>query len=112
MKQTPCEYIVWHGLPLIRKEIVKSMINDFGLSQNETAEKIGITPAAVSQYLSGKRAKEDIIDENVLKEIHKSTEKIIKLGEGAMASETCRLCKYISKNEIFPMICNYCKNRK
>ena len=112
MKHTPCEYIVWNGLPLLRKEIVKSMINDFGLSQKETAEKIGITHAAVSQYLSGKRAKIDIINEDVLKEINKSTERIIQIGEEAMTSETCRLCKIFSSKKIFPLICDYCKNKK
>ena len=47
MKQTPCEYIFWHGLPVLRKEIARSMINDFGLSQKEAAHKMGF-PVVIS----------------------------------------------------------------
>ena len=50
MLRTPCEYMHWQGLPIIRKELVKIMINDFGLNQKEAAAKLGITPAAASQY--------------------------------------------------------------
>ena len=47
---------MWSGLPVIRKGFAESMINDFGLSQKEAAEKLGITPAAVCQYLSNKQS--------------------------------------------------------
>lgn len=77
MKQTSCEYVVWHGLPVLRKEIARCMINDFGLNEKEAAEKLGITPAAVSQYLSGKRGKIEITATMALKEINTSTERII-----------------------------------
>ena len=101
MKHTPCENILWNGLPVIRKEIAERMINIYGLSQNETAEKLCVTPAAVSQYLSGKRGNVNIIDEEVSKEINKSAERIIKQGGKILLSETCRLCKiFTSKNLI------------
>jgi predicted transcriptional regulator len=54
MKHMSCECIVWNRLPIIRKEIGVSMINDYDLMQKETAEKLGISPATVYQYLSGK----------------------------------------------------------
>jgi len=99
MKRAPCEYIVWNGLPIIRKEIALSMVNDFDLNQTETANKLGITPAAVSQYFSGKRGNSSITDKKLLKEIKKSAEKIIKEGDEAITTETCRLCRFfISKN--------------
>ena len=55
MQQTDCEFLIWNGLPVIRREIAECMINDFGLTQKETAQKLGITPAAVCQYVSKKR---------------------------------------------------------
>ena len=64
MKQTPCEYMMWNGLPVIRKEIAESMINNFGLNQKEAAKKLGVTPAAVCQYLSKKRGKIKILNKN------------------------------------------------
>lgn len=103
MRHTPCEYIVWHGLPIIRKGIAVSMINDYGLSQKETAEKLGITPAAVSQYLSGKRGKMNITDKEIRKEINRSAEKIIQLGNEILVSETCRLCKIFTSKKLFPL---------
>ena len=103
MKHTPCEYIVWYGLPIIRKEIVVRLINDYGLSQKETAEKLGISSGAVSQYLSGRRGKMNVVDKELCKEINISAERIIQQGNGILVSETCKLCKiFISKN-LFPL---------
>jgi predicted transcriptional regulator len=101
MKHTPCEYIVWNGLPVIRKEIAVSMIDDYGLSQKETAEKLGISPAAVSQYLSGKRGKMNITDKELCKQINKSAERIIQQGDGILVSEICRLCKISASKKLF-----------
>ena len=112
MKQTPCEYIVRHGLPVLRKEIVKSMINDFDFSQKEAAKKIGVTSAAASQYLSGKRAKIDITDEGIRKEINRSAERIVQQGDGTIISETCRFCKIFSSKKLFPFTCDSCKDER
>ena len=110
MKQTPCEYLVWHGLPVLRKEITRCMINDFGLKEIEAAEKLGVTPAAVSQYLNGKRGKINITDVEVLHEINISTERIIYNGTGTVVPELCRLCKLFSSKNLFTFICEYCKD--
>ena len=93
MIRTPCEYMHWQGLPIIRKELVKIMINDFGLSQKEAAEKIGITPAAASQYLNKKRGKIRIVNDKILLEINFSAEKIIKHGEQVLTYEICRILR-------------------
>jgi len=103
MEHTPCEYILWNGLPVIRKEIAVSMIDDYGLSQKETAEKLGISPAAVCQYLSGKRGKMNIVDEELCKQINISAERIIQQGDGILVSETCRLCKIFTSKKLFPL---------
>ena len=108
MIRTPCEYMMWNGLPVIRKEIAVSMIDSFGLSQKEAAEKLGVTPAAVCQYLSRKRGKIEITDNGINKEIKISAEKIIQNGNGALIPETCRLCKIIRTRGVFPLICKAC----
>jgi len=112
MKRTPCEYMMWNGLPVIRKEIAESMINNFGLNQKEAAEKLGVTPAAVCQYLSKKRGKIKIIDDYILNEIKKSAENIIKQEDGAVVPETCRICKILISKGIFPILCNSCPTEK
>ena len=109
MKQTPCEYLIWNGIPVIRREIAKSMINDFNLNQKQTAEKLGITPAAVSQYISGKRGKIEVKDEEILKEIYKSAKIIIEKGDSAVVPETCRLCSLMRVRNFFSITCELCK---
>lgn len=108
MRRTTCEYMMWNGLPVIRKQIASSMINDFGLSQKETAEKLGITPAAVCQYLSKKRGKIDLTDDGLLDEIKISAKNIIDNGNGTIIPETCRICKLLRKSDEFSMLCAAC----
>lgn len=108
MKQTPCEFMVWSGLPVIRREIAASLIKDYQLNQKQTAEKLGVTPAAISQYLSGKRGKIKIIDEKILAEIKKSAGEIFENGESRILSETCRICKFMRKSGIFSFYCDAC----
>ena len=108
MKQTPCEHFFWNGIPVIRREIAKCMIIDFHLNQKQTAEKLGLTPAAISQYLSGKRGKIDITDIELLKEIKKSTERILTKGEEYVVKETCRICSIMQKKNILFVSCDIC----
>jgi len=98
MIRTTCEHMMWNGLPVIRKEIAVSMINDYGLSQKETAEKLEITPAAVCQYLSKKRGSPHIFNEIILSEIKLSAKKIIDNGNGNIVPETCRICELVRKS--------------
>jgi hypothetical protein len=100
MARTPCEQIRWDGLPVLRKELAKNLVQKFGISQKEAAEKLGITPAAVCQYLSRKRGRLTIIDEEILHEITLSAVKIIEEGEPVVAAELCRLCMIIRKHGI------------
>ena len=103
MNRTICEYMMWNGLPKIRKEIAESMINDYGLSQKETAEKLELTPAAVCQYLSRKRGGSNISDKKILSEIKISAKKIIENGNSHIISETCRICKLIRESSEFSL---------
>ena len=60
MQKLPCEIAIWETIPIIRKEIACCMVREFGLTQKEAAELIGLTPAAVSQYKCNKRANKEI----------------------------------------------------
>jgi predicted transcriptional regulator len=112
MKRTPCEYILWNGLPVIRKEIAESMITDFGLNQKEAAEKLGMTPAAVCQYLSKKRGNTSVDSEELLKEISLTAERIIQNTEADVVEETCRICKLFMEKGVFPGVCSACSTDK
>jgi predicted transcriptional regulator len=89
-------------IPTIRREIAKSMVNDFGLNQKETAKILGITPASVSLYVSEKRGNVKITDENIINEIRDSAENIIKDSNKTLSTETCRICKIIRRKNVFP----------
>jgi len=100
MLKTPCEYMQWHGLPIIRKELVKSLINNYGLNQKETAKVLGLTPAAISQYLNKKRGKINIVDPEILSEINIAAEKIVNYGPSIVISEICRICCILRKHNM------------
>ncbi|HVQ01233.1 MAG TPA: helix-turn-helix domain-containing protein [Candidatus Thermoplasmatota archaeon] len=91
--------MMWNGIPVIRKEIAERMIKKYGLSQRETAEKLGITPSAVCQYISNKRGKIEIKDNGINKEITISAERIIQNGSDHLVIETCRICRLIQQSK-------------
>ncbi len=76
----PQEIDVWYVLPAIRRELAKLFIQHYDLSQKQAAEKLGITEAAISQYVNDKRAHE-------LKFNHKEIEKIKGTAELFMKDE-------------------------
>ena len=104
MKQNPCEYMIWNGLPSIKKELTKCIINNFGLNQRETAKLLGVTPAAICQYMSKKRGKIEIKNKRIMIEINISAKRIVQNGETAVIPEICRICMLIRSNEKSPFI--------
>lgn len=97
--QTPCEKKIYKVLPTIRKELVCRMVHDYKLTQKEASEKLGITPAAVSQYRCRKRAKDSITNEEVLNQIDKSAKSLIEQGSSIAAAEICKICCLLHKEE-------------
>ena len=51
----PCEIVAQHLLPVLRVLIAKQLVKEHNLSQVAVAKRLGMTQAAVSQYLSSKR---------------------------------------------------------
>ena len=96
MRKAPCEYGKWDVLPVIRKELVCCIVHNFGLNQKEAAEKMGLTPAAISYYKSHKRGIPTINDETIMIEINFSAALIVQKGETVASSEICRICKLIN----------------
>jgi predicted transcriptional regulator len=99
MQRTPCEFMLWNGIPAIRKELAETLIKQFGLSQREAAQKLGLTPSAICQYLSKKRGTTDLFDETIIQEITISAERIIKNDGTSVVVETCRICRLVQKNK-------------
>jgi predicted transcriptional regulator len=50
-----CDTMVRNILPPMRAEMVSRLVQKQGLSQSDAAKRLGVTRAAVSQYMSKKR---------------------------------------------------------
>ena len=107
--KTPCETIVWHILPVIRKEFTRSLVTHHGFTQRKTAVKLGITDATVSRYLSGKRGNINISNKRILKEINNSANVIAKGNKKTMIQETCRICSLLKSNGFIEGFSHGCK---
>jgi predicted transcriptional regulator len=55
-----CDLMVRRLLPSMRAEMVYRCVNEQGVSQSEVAKRLGISRAAISQYLSRKRGGAEI----------------------------------------------------
>jgi predicted transcriptional regulator len=88
----PCEKAVWHYLPQIRADLAKELVKT-GMTQSQAAKKLGVTPAAVSQYLHKKRGLQPAKSRAYRQEIKTAAEKI---REGT------------TNNELSGMVCNCC----
>ncbi len=103
MKRTPCEYIVWNILPCLRKRLAEVLLQK-GLRQKEIAEKLGVSSAAVSQYLSNKRGKMEDFGERISREVEKSADAILRGAN--VTDELCRICDIIKKeHDLKNIIC-------
>ena len=55
-----CDTMVRNLLPPMRAEMVSRLVQKQGLSQSDTAKRLGVTRAAVSQYMSKKRGVSEV----------------------------------------------------
>ncbi len=105
-KGMPQEIDVWYVLPAIRKELAESLIKQ-GLNQSEIAIKLGVTKAAISQYLSNKRACGIKFGLVIKDQINHSAKQIMK-GSSVM-KEIFEIEKLIRRRKIY---CSLCIARK
>jgi len=98
--KTPCEKVLWFVLPAIRKELVRSLVQEHGYTQRDTARFLGLSDAAVSQYISKKRGRLVINDKAFLDEIARSAKRIVKEGPKVVDQEICRLCGLLRSSKI------------
>ncbi|MGC9309954.1 MAG: transcriptional regulator [Candidatus Nanoarchaeia archaeon] len=111
----PQEIEVWYIIPSIRKALAKELIKKYELSYEKAGNALGVSKAAIAQYLSGKRATKVKISKNIRDEIKISARKIAKQPKEAvreiekilqlMKKEkcSCQVCKKYNK-----AIMDYC----
>lgn len=95
----PCEKAVWYYLPQIRADLAKELVKT-GMTQSSAAKMLGVTPAAVSQYLHKKRGGQTIRSRVYKQEIHNA---VGMLCDGAKDTElygiVCKCCQILKKDD-------------
>jgi predicted transcriptional regulator len=106
----PQEVEVWYILPKIRKELAIILVKDFDWTYDSVGDCLGISKAAVSQYISNKRANKISLSKDVSAEIKKSAKLIFEKKSSGMAEilrilavmksskEACQVCKRYNKD--------------
>ena len=101
---TPQEVEVWYLIPSVKKEFVRALIES-NLKQNEIAKILGLTDAAVSQYMHNKRAANMELPKEVALEIEISAKKLLS-KETQFNQELQRIMRIIHEKQY---ICNPCR---
>ncbi len=93
----PCEKAVWYYLPQIRADLAIELVKT-GMTQSQAAKKLGVTPAAVSQYIHKKRGLQSPRSRLYRQEIKAAVRKIC---EDASSDElhfiVCKCCQLLNK---------------
>ncbi|MBT3865517.1 helix-turn-helix domain-containing protein [Candidatus Woesearchaeota archaeon] len=92
------EIEAWYVLPLIRKELALAMKQE-GLDQKSIAKLLGVTAAAISQYVNNKRGNDYNLDEHLKVDFINSA-KIIRKDSSLIFSEVQKLLKILWKEGI------------
>jgi predicted transcriptional regulator len=100
----PQEIEVWYIIPAVRKELAKLLTRKHGLSYEKAGNILGITKAAISQYLSNKRANKVKLNAEAKKEVAKSA-KIIVDSPGLALVEMQRILKFMKTNKCSCEVC-------
>ncbi len=95
-----CEVIVKDIFPAIRALIAKELMDNLNRTQNETAQLMGVTQPAISQYRSALRGKKVSILLNnpvVSSLISESAKSLAKKNQDENLSIMCSICKEIRR---------------
>jgi predicted transcriptional regulator len=107
-KMTPEELAAKYLMPALRARIAESLIETHKLSQKEAARRLGVTQAAISQYLRGRRAlwRSLLVDETVLSAADSLAAEISagNLDQYALTRRMSLLMEYILRHRLACLI--------
>jgi len=118
MYHLPQEIEVWYIIPAIRRELSKELVKTHGMTLEMAGGLIGVSKAAVSQYISKKRGKSIKLTKKLLDEVKISANNINEKKSTAF-HEIMRLLKLCKSEGIACQACmkhnkgvlEYCKNK-
>ena len=95
----PDELVAKLAIPSIRALIARRLMTVYGLTQNQVADKLGITQAAVSNYVNGKRGITFRVEDypEVERGVESLSEALAKGNgdESAIMTRMTEICDYI-----------------
>jgi len=93
----PCEKAVWYHLPQIRADLAIELVKT-GMTQSQAAKKLGVTPAAVSQYIHKKRGQQSQKSRSYRQEIKAAVSKICEEASSEeLKGIVCKCCHMLQK---------------
>lgn len=104
--RSPCEVVAKYVLPVFRAMVAKDLMDNYNLSQNQVAEKLGITQAAVSHYINSKRGALMMSELEKISGVKAtvgsvSRNLVEKDDPDEMILAFCRLCNLVKSSQIF-----------
>ncbi len=98
--KTTCEIMVQKVLPAIRAELSRAMIFEHGCTQQDVADILELSRAAVSQYVSEKRGAEVGFSEETQNEIRKFASVLLNqnLSSQEKTKGMCDVCSFVQKS--------------
>lgn len=103
--KSPCEMVIWVVLPSIRAAIAEELVKR-GLAQREISDILGITPSAVSQYVSKKRGYNIEFEEDIKATISQLADDLVEKKVSDPAERICDICRMLRKDK-FHSSCRY-----
>src|SRR3989304_7920980 len=93
-----CEMMGRVFLPMFRSFLASQLVEKYGLTEVDVARKLGVTQAAVSQYIHSKRAKRKLKDRVLTRKVEEMTKRAaLRMSQNKMSPDDlrrmpCALC--------------------
>ena len=100
----PCEVALWHILPCIRACLARELVK-MDLTQQRVADILGITQAAVSQYIGEKRGKFRTKDNQAYRLVEDLAKDLKKDEVDDISKRICQICSRIQENPQLLRLC-------
>ncbi len=101
--------VVKYILPALRVAITRELVQKYGLKKTDVAEKMDVTPAAITQYVKGSRGD---VASSVIKRSSKVMELVsditfdIALGESPPDLQLLKMCRACRQIRAEGLICD------
>ncbi len=104
MKKPPCEWRVRELIPVIRASMARVLVKNYGYSIYQASKVLGVTPAAISNYLTSKRSRTGLVEEllsneHTCKIINDYVSKVVQ-GRIDVGDALCELCRILASTEV------------